>query len=175
MEDQHFRLPKYFILLLSNDSTNMFPRIDLAPGRRLPGPIPALASVSRPIYPGPIAIPELDGFLQEKMMQRCGEAHPQGLRALLGLQLPEQNGKSADEALWRRVLVSLPPTSHFPPNAFSAKEELKQNRQGNIGELSRPGHGRLSQATPSQPPTPHPRARLKSKPPHATPLRPNPL
>jgi len=48
-------------------------------------------------------------FLQEKMMQRCGESHPQGLRALLGLQLPEQNGKSADEVLWTRVLVPPPP------------------------------------------------------------------
>lgn len=45
-------------------------------------------------------------LFQERMLQRCGECHPQALRMFLGLQLPEQAGQTADGALWRRVLVS---------------------------------------------------------------------
>lgn len=38
-------------------------------------------------------------------MQRCGECHPQAFRAFLALQLPEQNGRSADVEFWKKVLV----------------------------------------------------------------------
>ena len=40
-------------------------------------------------------------------MHRCGECHPQGFRAFLGLQLQEQNGRTADAEFWKNVLVSL--------------------------------------------------------------------
>ncbi len=56
-------------------------------------------------------------------MQRCGEAHPQGLRALLGLQLPEQDGKSADEALWTKVLV----TSATPESSYHFNDPSKSS------------------------------------------------
>ena len=40
-------------------------------------------------------------------MHRCGECHPQGFRAFLGLQLQEQDGRTADAEFWKNVLVSL--------------------------------------------------------------------
>lgn len=45
---------------------------------------------------------------QNKMVHRCGEINPLAFRTFLSLQLPEQQGRRADAAFWRGVLVLFP-------------------------------------------------------------------